>query len=117
MKNVVLDFLKTLNDEDFNTARQHVNDDLKFEGVLGSRDGAEDYFADMRRMKFKYEIKKSFADGNDVCIFYDITMSGITLFSCGWYGIKNTRISSIRVIFDPRLLLELPEKNSVVNTK
>ncbi|HEY4322405.1 MAG TPA: nuclear transport factor 2 family protein [Mucilaginibacter sp.] len=109
-KEVVLAFLKALNDEDFDTAKKYLSDDMKFEGVLGTRDGAKVYIADMSSMKFKYGIKKAFADGDDVCILYDIAMSGQTIFSCGWYCVGGGQISSIRVVFDPRPLLEQQRK-------
>ena len=47
---VVLSFVKALNDEDFAVARNCVADDMKFIGVLGQRDGADAYFADMQHM-------------------------------------------------------------------
>ncbi|WPV00423.1 nuclear transport factor 2 family protein [Mucilaginibacter sp. cycad4] len=102
---VVLSFIKALNEEDFEAARSCAADDLKFIGVLGQRDGAEAYFTDMQRMKLKYDIKRVFSDGDDVCIFYDIDMGRTTIFSCGWYHVVDGKINSIRVIFDPRPLL------------
>jgi len=102
----VKSFLKALNDEDFKTARKYVNDDLKFIGIMGTRDDADTYISDMEKMKFKYDIKKIFEDENDVSVFYDINMSGPTIFSSGWYHLKNDKISTIKVIFDPRPLLE-----------
>jgi predicted ester cyclase len=102
---VVLSFIKALNEEDFATARNCADDDLKFIGVLGHRDGADAYFTDMQRMKLKYDIKRVFSDGDDVCIFFDIEMGNTTIFSCGWYHVIDGKINSIRVIFDPRPLL------------
>ena len=106
IKQVVLDFITALNNEDFEAARVHVNDDMTFKGVLGSRTGADAYFKDMEHMRLKYDIKKSFSDEEDVCLLYDITMSGVTIFSCGWYHIENDKIQSIRVVFDPRPILD-----------
>jgi len=94
-----------LNQEHFREARQAVNDDLAFIGVLGSRNGADVYFSDMERMKIKYEVKKAFADGEDVCLLYDLLLNGVTIFGCGWYHLVNGKISTIRVVFDPRPLL------------
>ena len=102
----VLSFIQALNEEDFTTARKHVNEDLQFIGVLGTRDGAAAYFNDMEKMKLKYDIKKSFSDGDDVCVFYDFTAAGITTFGCGWYHLVNGKISWFKVIFDPRPILE-----------
>jgi limonene-1,2-epoxide hydrolase len=107
----VLSFIDALNREDFKTARNYLSDDMKFIGVLGTRDNADAYIADMGKMKFKYNIQKVFSDENDVCLFYDITMSGLKIFSCGWYKLENNKIKSFKVIFDPRPLLEQSAKD------
>ena len=107
---LVLDFIQALNAEDFTAAREFASHDLKFIGVLGSREGADDYFDDMKKMKFKYEVKKALADDDDVCLFYDIDMGGVTTFSCGWYHLKDGKIDTIRVLFDPRPVLEAKHK-------
>jgi limonene-1,2-epoxide hydrolase len=105
---IVSAFINALNHEDFKTARNYLSDDVKFIGVLGTRDGAEVYIADMEKMKLKYEIQKTFSDETDVCLFYDITMSGKKIFSCGWYTIENNKIKLFKVIFDPRPVLAKP---------
>jgi limonene-1,2-epoxide hydrolase len=110
-KQVVLSFIGALNQFDYQKARSYVTDDLSFVGVLGTRNGAEAYFNDMQKMKFQYNILQSFADGNDVCLFYDIEMGGQIIFCCGWYQLQNDKIKSFRVVFDPRPLLEQPKRN------
>ncbi|MEO6731977.1 MAG: hypothetical protein ABIN01_12230 [Ferruginibacter sp.] len=110
-KDTVLTFIYALNKEDFDTARDCLNDDMIFDGVLGHREGADTYINDMKKMKFKYKLKKSFEDKNDVCLLYDIDMGGKnTIFTCGWYQIKYKKIKSIKVVFDPRPLVEKPGK-------
>lgn len=104
-RKTVLAFIKAMNDEDFEAARQYVADDMKFEGVMGSRDNADAYFKDMQHMKFKYDIKKVFTDDNDVCLFYDINMGGKTVFCCGWYHLSYDKIKTFKVVFDPRPIL------------
>ena len=111
-KGIVMACIKALNEEDFKTARKYVAEDFSFTGVLGSRNGAEAYFNDMKKMKLKYDIKKTFVNENDVCLLYDLTMSGITIFGCGWYHVKGDKINSLRVVFDPRPVLELADKNN-----
>jgi limonene-1,2-epoxide hydrolase len=110
-KQVVLSFIGALNQFDYQKARSYVTDDLSFVGVLGTRNGAEAYFNDMQKMKFQYNILQSFADGNDVCLFYEIEMGGQIIFCCGWYQLQNDKIKSFRVVFDPRPLLEQPKGN------
>ena len=101
-KEVVLAFLDAMNNEDYKTVRHYLSDDMVFNGVLGHREGADIYVEDMRKMKFKYRILKAFADGDDVCVLYDINMSGQTIFTAGWYKVRDNKIKSLRVVFDPR---------------
>lgn len=105
-KDIVLTFINALNAEDFDTAKSCVRDDLIFEGVLGTRNGAAAYFKDMEKMRLKYKIKKAFQDGDDVCLLYDINMSGTDVFTCGWYQLEDGKIKSLKVVFDPRPVLQ-----------
>lgn len=105
-RDVVLTYIEALNREDFRHARDLVDDDIAFDGVLGSRRGSKDYFADMERMRLKYDIKKVFVDGNDVCLFVDVAMGGTSVLTCAWYQVANGKIQSLRVVFDPRPILE-----------
>ena len=105
-KDIVLSCVRAINQEDFAAARRLVSDDLSFVGVLGERHGADAYFKDMQQMRLKYTIRKTVAEGDDVCVLYDLEMSGKTIFVCGWYHVENGHIKSLRVIFDPRPVLE-----------
>ena len=105
-KETVLSLVKALNEEDFKTARTFVSDPFTFEGVLGSRNGLDAYFRDMEKMRLKYNIKKVFADDEDVCLLYELNISGKTIFCCGWYHTEGGKVTSLRVVFDPRPILE-----------
>ena len=105
-KHVVLSFVDALNHEDFEAAKRYVSDNISFVGVLGSRRGSYEYFVEMQRMRLKYDVKRTFVDGHDVCLFYDLTISGTTIFGCGWYHVEQRRIDSLQVLFDPRPVLE-----------
>lgn len=107
-KEVVLACIDAINQLDFQLARTYVSPDMQFEGVLGSRDGSEAYFLDMEKMQLKYDVKKVFVDANDVCLLYELDISGKTLFGCGWYHVEDGKIKSLKVVFDPRPLLEKP---------
>ncbi len=112
---IVMACINALNREDFKAARKYTTDNFSFVGVLGSRNGAEAYFNDMEKMKLKYDVKKVFVNGDDVCLLYDLTMSGITIFGCGWYHVDGDKINSLRVVFDPRPILELSDKSNKTN--
>ena len=99
-------FLKALNNEDFKKARRYLSDDVNFIGVMGTRDGGDNYISDMEKMKFKYDIRKIWGDEDDVSVFYDIDMGDTTLFCAGWYHLSNGKRNAIKVLFDPRPLLE-----------
>jgi limonene-1,2-epoxide hydrolase len=109
-KETVLLFINAMNAEDFEAARKYVSDDLKFIGVMGTRDGADAYFKDMSKMKFKYDLKKVFTEGDDVCLWYDINMGGKTIFTSGWYHVEDGKVEWFKVLFDPRPLLEQTPK-------
>ncbi|WP_295121630.1 nuclear transport factor 2 family protein [uncultured Chitinophaga sp.] len=106
MIETVLSFLDALNSEDFAKARSYLADDMKFIGVLGTREGADVYISDMEKMKFKYRIVKSFVEGSDVALFYDIDMDGTSVFAAGWYELENAKIKQFRVLFDPRPVMK-----------
>lgn len=102
---VVLSLIQAINEEDFDAAKRFANEEMTFEGVMGSRQGATAYFDDMKKMKLKYAVQKVFVDQEDVCLFYDLTMDGKTIFGCAWYHLDGGRVSSLKVIFDPRPFL------------
>jgi len=107
-KEIVLNFINALNEEDFDSARTYLNEDMVFDGVLGHRDGADIY---MKDMKFKYKIKKAFIDGDDVCLLYNIDMGGKEkIFTCGRYQLQNDKIKKLKVVFDPRPVIEQSDK-------
>jgi hypothetical protein len=102
---VVLSLIQAINKEDFEAAERFAKEDMTFEGVLGSRNGARAYFDDMKKMKLKYDVQKVFVDQEDVCLFYNLTMDGKTIFGVAWYHLDGGRVSSLKVIFDPRPFL------------
>jgi limonene-1,2-epoxide hydrolase len=104
-RELVLAYLQALNDENFDLAKRYVSDDMEFTGALACRQGADAVFADLERMRLKYDIKKVFVDANDVGVFYDVTLSGVTVFTCGWYKVEDGQIRSLKVVFDPRPVL------------
>ena len=50
-------------------------------------------------------MKKIFADGNDVCVLYDLVSNTPigTAFVCEWYQVKGDKIAEVRTVFDARL--------------
>ena len=61
-------------------------------------------------MRLKYDVKKAFADRNDVCLLYDLAIGDVTVFGCGWYQVADGKIRSLKVLFDPRPILDAQKK-------
>jgi predicted SnoaL-like aldol condensation-catalyzing enzyme len=116
-REIVLACIKALNDEDFAAARDLVADRFQFHGVMGSRDGADAYFADMKKMKLKYEVKKAIGDEHDVCVWSEMPMEGNPILVASWYRVEDDKIVSLRVVFDPRPLLDKAPKKKEAQGK
>jgi hypothetical protein len=105
-REIVLSMVEAINNLDFEKARRYAHPDMKFIGVMGSRDGADAYFKDMEKMKLKYAVKKAFMEGDDVCLLSDLQIDGKTILCCSWYVVEDDKVKSLKVIFDPRPLME-----------
>lgn len=102
---VVLQLGNAINAEDFQLARKLVSDDMKHVYPLGTHDNAGAYFQQLEQIRPKFQIHKTFVNGNDVCVLYDTTASSVKLFASGWFKVKDGKVSSLTVVFDPRPLL------------
>jgi hypothetical protein len=98
---------KALGSGDWAQARTFLRDDLKFKGPIAEYDRPEPYIEDLKRLHNivkDVQMKKVFADGDDVCLLYDMvtnTPAG-TAFICEWHHVSGNKIASIRVVFDAR---------------
>ncbi|HTF82431.1 MAG TPA: nuclear transport factor 2 family protein [Cytophagales bacterium] len=99
---IVLAFVNALNEEDFVTAKSFLNTDFVFKGPLATREGADVYIQDMEKMRLKYQVDKTFVNDQEVCLIYKVTIGGISLPTCGLYLLKDQKLSSLTVFFDPR---------------
>ncbi len=103
-KGIVLSYIKALDSQDYNSAICYLNDNIRIRGnSTESFNKPREFIEMLRRFRGKYEIKKVFADGEDVCLLYDLATPVATVFMCSWYQVKDGRISSIQTIFDPHL--------------
>lgn len=109
-KQIVLDLGIAINNESYQTARIYLTDDMKYEGPFGTRVGAEAYLEQIERLRLKFHIHRIFADGNDICVLYNIDSAGVTVFACGLFQIKDGKVSSLKVVFDPRPPLVSPKE-------
>lgn len=105
-KNIVMEYLQAAERRDFQTVRGYLRDSLSYVRPLHSFDGIEPYLKYFEHLKLpKFDYKKVFEDGNDVCLLYELKVGTppVTSSVCLWAHVGDEgKISSIRVIFDPR---------------
>jgi limonene-1,2-epoxide hydrolase len=104
-KEIVMAFLQAGERRDFKTARSYVKDNVSYVSPLNSFDRAEPYLKYYEHLDLpKSDTKKIFADGDDVCLLHELifTTLPIRCFVCSWFHVDDGKLSSIRVLFDPR---------------
>jgi hypothetical protein len=92
---------------DLTAARKLMRDDMTFKGPFDSFDKPEPYLEALKRLASiveRVDVKKVFADGDDVCMLYDmVTKSPAgTAFISEWLTVKDGRVAAIRTVFDAR---------------
>lgn len=116
-KEVVISYLKALNDQDFKVARSHLRDDMTFLAPIASHNSADAYLEGNEQLRSKYGIRRfcmwlrRSLDGDDVCVFFDFNIGSATLLASGWFHVDGGKITSIRLVFDPGPIVELSAKN------
>ena len=107
-KEIVMEFVQATERQDFQSARGYLKDNVSYVSPLNSFDRAEPYLKYNLHLYqtgqlVKFDIKKEFADSNDVCILHEWNSQLV----CVWYHVDDDgKISSIKVIFDPRPYLQ-----------
>jgi len=107
-KEIVMEFVQATERQDFQTARGYLKENVSYVSPLNSFDRAEPYLKYNLHLYqtgqlAKFDIKKEFAESNDVCILHEWNSQLV----CVWYHVDDDgKISSIKVIFDPRPYLQ-----------
>ena len=100
---VLLSFIRALDRQDYNAAENYLNESVRVFGPSGEAFRKPKEFLDMlQQHRGRYDLKKTFADGEDVCLLYDLATPKATVFMCSWYQVRGGKIASIRTVFDPR---------------
>jgi len=105
-KEIVMEYTQASERRDFQSARGYLTDNLSYVSPLNSFDKAEPYLKYNLHLYetgqlVKFDIKKEFADSNDICILHELNSQLVCV--CVWYHVDDDgKISSIKVIFDPR---------------
>ena len=102
-KEVVLSYIEALDGQRYDEALQCLHEKVRIRGPAGETFGRPyDFIEMLRKYQGKYDVKKAFVDGDDVCLVYDLKTNGPTVFMASWYQVKEGKIVSIHSVFDPR---------------
>lgn len=108
-KSIANEMLAAWTSGDFARTRALLHDDATFDGPLGETHGGDRYVEGVREFAKtidRAEIHKVIAEGDDVCLVYDlITRAGTAIPTVGIYRVEGDRVRSVRVYFDPRPLV------------
>jgi hypothetical protein len=108
-----MSYIEALDDQRYEEALSLLHDRVRIRGPVGETFGKPMGFIEMlRRYRSKYEIKKVFVDGTDVCVLYDLTVGGSLVYMSSWYQVKDGKIASIHTIFDPSAMGPPPKSDS-----
>ena len=115
-KEIVMEFIQALERKDFKTVRSYISDNIS---VLAPGPAkpitfhqAEAYMYYLEHATgLPPEIKKVIADGNDVCVTFEITYPDppqpVTTLVCGLFHVNDDgEIGAIRLVLDPRELFQ-----------
>jgi len=106
-KEIVMEYIQATERQDFLSARSYLRDNMTYVSPVNSFDKADPYLKYNQHLYqtgqlAKLDIKKAFADSNDVCIIHEYNSQLVSV----WFHVDDDRkISSIKVIFDPRQFL------------
>jgi hypothetical protein len=104
-KDVVMEWMQAVERRDYQSLRGILSDNISYAGPLNSFDRAEPYLKYLEHLNLpKLDIKKEFADSNDVCILHEYNSGTppVTSLACAWFHVDGGKIASIKVLFDPR---------------
>ena len=102
-KEVVLSYIRALDSQNYKSVRHYLSESVHICGPSGESFSKPEEFIDMlSRYQGKYDVKKVFWDGEDVCVLYNLITPAATVFMSSWYQVREGKIISIQTIFDPR---------------
>jgi SnoaL-like domain len=101
-RELVLSYIKALDSQNFKAASSYLSESVRILGPGGETFSKPNDFVEMlSKYHGRYDIKKVFSDGDDICLIYDYKTPVGKAVMCSWYQVRNGKISWIQTIFDP----------------
>lgn len=102
-------YFRAWKDQDFDSLRSVLADNATFTGPLGEAGNAEECIAGLRgmsRMMTDIVVLTRVVEGPDVVTMFELhTDQARPVLTANWSHVENEKISTIRVVFDPRNIL------------
>jgi hypothetical protein len=112
-REVVMSYIEALDGMRYEDALSILDEKVRIKGPAGETYGKPTDFIKMLRVyRGKYDVKKVFADGADVCVLYDLIIGGSSVYMSSWYQVSGGKIVSINTIFDPSAMGPPPRSDS-----
>jgi hypothetical protein len=107
---IVETYFRSWLERDYATFADVLHDDVRFTGPLAQvqgRDAAVEGIRGLRELLADIRVRRRFVDGDDAVTWFELIIDGLQPIPvANWSRIDDGRISEIRVLFDPRPLLE-----------
>jgi limonene-1,2-epoxide hydrolase len=107
-KEIVTEFIQALEQKDWKTVRSHISDNISVlapgpaKPITFHEAGAYMYYLEHATGP-PPEIKKVIADGNDVCVIYEVILTTPPVTVCGLFHVNDDgKIGSLQIVLDPR---------------
>ena len=112
-REIVMSYIQALDNQRYEEAMGLLHEDVRIRGPAGETFGKPVDFVEMlRRYRGRYDVRKVFDDGTDVCVLYYLKTAEVTVYMSSWYIVKNGKIVSIQTVFDPRAFGRPAESDS-----
>ncbi|MFA5105350.1 MAG: nuclear transport factor 2 family protein [Candidatus Micrarchaeia archaeon] len=103
-KEVVLAYIKALDNHDYDAARKLMDENASITGNSAETyNKPEKLLGLFKSLGPKYEVRKVFEDGEDVCVFYGMETATppAKIVMSSWYKVKDGKITYVWSVFDP----------------
>ena len=99
---LVMSYIKALDAQDYNRAASYLSENVRIMGPGGETfRTASEFIGMLSQYRGKYDVKKVFTDGNEVCLIYEFKSLNAKAIMCSWYQVNQGKISWVQTIFDP----------------
>ena len=119
LKALAARYIEAVGQKRFEAVAPLLHPELEFGGNVAASRGADAWLAALRRLSpilLRNDIRRVFADGNEVCVIYDFVTVVCPVPSVEWLVIGDERIRSIFLLFDrsrwPEVLEELRRRTA-----